>query len=375
MTTSTAASTTTSTADRRGLALHGLAVGHRVGRSLGRRRTHAVLTGLRAQARPGELTVLLGPNGAGKSTILRTVCGLQPALAGAVTVAGRDVARTRPGDLARLLAAVLTDRLDAGLLTAREVVALGRHPHTGATGHLTTADHTAVDRALADTGSTALAHRQLAELSDGERQRVLTARALAQDPDTIVLDEPTAFLDVPAKVALNLLLRDLARDGGRTVLATTHDLELALRVADHVWLLGRDATLHTGAPEDLVLSGALGAAFDSPQLAFDSALGTFTLRQNASARVRLDASGELVPILTRAMAREGIAVTDTADELTVTADNPGHYQVRQASAAPVVHATITNLLRHLRTVLSSPNPPLPNTAREGSSAQPKEPVR
>ncbi|HSA52299.1 MAG TPA: ABC transporter ATP-binding protein [Yinghuangia sp.] len=367
---------TTTTTDERGLRLHDLTVGHRVRGSFGRRRAQAVLTGLRAQARPGELTVLLGPNGAGKSTILRTVCGLQPSLAGSVTVAGRDVARTRPGELARLLAAVLTDRVDAGLLTAREVVALGRHPHTAAGGRLTSADRNAVERALADTGATGLAHRQLAELSDGERQRVLTARALAQDPDTIVLDEPTAFLDVPSKVALNLLLRDLARRGGRTVLATTHDLELALRVADHVWLVGRDAALHTGAPEDLVLSGALGAAFDTPHLAFDAALGAFTLRQDALARVRLNAPDELAPILTRALAREGIAVTDTDGELAVTATEWGHYQVRHREAASVVHTTVAELLRHLRTTVPSrgEKPATRPTTDDAPSSRRKEPV-
>lgn len=336
-----------------GLRLEDLTVGHRVHAGFGRKRAHAVAAGLRARAHPGELTVLLGPNGVGKSTILRTVCGLQPALAGRVTVAGHDVARTRPAELARLLAAVLTDRVDAGLLTARELVALGRHPHTGASGRLTVRDHEAVERALDDTGAAVLAHRRIGELSDGERQRVLTARALAQEPDTIVLDEPTAFLDVPGKVTLNLLLRDLAHDGGRTVITTTHDLELALRVADHVWLLDRDARLHTGAPEDLVLSGAIGAVFDTPDLAFDHDSGVFTLRRRTRARVRLTAADHLHPVLTRALGREGADVTDDDVPIRVHAPTATDYHLERVGHEPSRHTSVTTLLRDLRAVLGT----------------------
>ncbi|AXE27356.1 ABC transporter ATP-binding protein [Streptomyces globosus] len=292
-----------------GLVTQGLAVGYRA-RSprRGRGAERAVLTGLDLEARAGELTVLLGPNGAGKSTLLRTLCGLLPPLGGRIRIGGADLAQTSPTALARRLAVVLTDRVDPGLLSARELAGLGRHPHTGFTGRLTAADHAAVEWSLRAVGAEHLADRPAAELSDGERQRVLTARALAQEPEVVLLDEPTAFLDVPSRVALTVLLRDLARDRGLTVVVSTHDLELALRVADAVWLVDRASRVHAGAPEDLVRSGAVAGAFDADHLAFDPASGTFGLHRTARAAVAVDAPADVLPLLERALAREGLAV-------------------------------------------------------------------
>ncbi|MCH0540868.1 ABC transporter ATP-binding protein [Streptomyces sp. MUM 203J] len=314
-------------ADRAGgLSTQGLAVGYRTRSGSGRRAGQAVLSGLGLRARAGELTVLLGPNGAGKSTLLRTLCGLLPPLGGSIRIGGDDLARTPPTTLARRLAVVLTDRVDAGLLSVRELTGLGRHPHTGFTGRLTAADHAAVEWSLKAVGAHHLADRPAAELSDGERQRVLTARALAQEPEVVLLDEPTAFLDVPSRVALTVLLRDLARDKGLTVVVSTHDLELALRVADAVWLVDRDRHVHTGAPEDLIRAGAVGAAFDADHLAFDPASGTFGLRRTARADVAVDAPADVLPLLERALAREGLAVADAsrpAAGMSVSWDSAG----------------------------------------------------
>ncbi|MEU9251988.1 ABC transporter ATP-binding protein [Streptomyces sp. NPDC048270] len=291
-----------------GLTTEELAVGHRTRSLTGRGARRTVLSGLDLEARAGELTVLLGPNGAGKSTLLRTLCGLLPPLAGRIRLGGAGIAHEPPAALARRLAVVLTDRIDAGLLSVRELVGLGRHPHTGFTGRLAPADHAAVRWALEAVGADHLAERPAAELSDGERQRVLTARALAQEPEVVLLDEPTAFLDVPSRVALTVLLRDLARDRGLTVVVSTHDLELALRVADAVWLVDRDSRVHAGAPEDLIRTGAVGAAFDADHLAFDPRSGSFGLRRPSRGSVTVDAPPELLPLLERALAREGLAV-------------------------------------------------------------------
>ncbi|MDL2078219.1 ABC transporter ATP-binding protein [Streptomyces sp. GXMU-J15] len=290
-----------------GLETEELTVGYRT-RS---RSSRAVLSGLALHAAPGELTVLLGPNGAGKSTLLRTLCGLLPPLEGRIRIGGADLARTSPAALARRLAVVLTDRVDAGLLSVRELAGLGRHPHTGFTGRLTAADHAAVEWSLKAVGADHLADRPAAELSDGERQRVLTARALAQEPEVVLLDEPTAFLDVPSRVALTVLLRDLARDKGLTVVVSTHDLELALRVADAVWLVDRTSRVHAGAPEDLIRGGAVASAFDADHLAFDPLTGTFGLRRATRAAVAVDAPADVLPLVERALAREGLSVADT----------------------------------------------------------------
>lgn len=158
-------------------------------------------------------------------------------------------------------------------------MALGRHPHTGARGTLRAAGHAAVDGALAAVRATPFADRRVARLSDGERQRVLLARALAQEPELLLLDEPTAFLDAPSRVAVTGLLRRLARDRGMVVVASTHDVELALRVADRVWLLDRDGATPSGPPAELVADGALGRAFDSDELRFDAGAGTFVMRE------------------------------------------------------------------------------------------------
>ncbi|MBT2511373.1 ABC transporter ATP-binding protein [Streptomyces sp. ISL-98] len=333
-----------------GLSTDGLTVGYRTRAAFGRGTRRAVLEGLNLEARAGELTVLLGPNGAGKSTLLRTLCGLLPPLAGGVRIGGRPIAEESPAALARRLAVVLTDRVDAGLLSARELVALGRHPHTGFTGRLTPADHNAVQWALKAVAAAHLAHRPAVELSDGERQRVLTARALAQEPDVILLDEPTAFLDVPSRVALTVLLRDLARDKGLTVVVSTHDLELALRVADTVWLVDRSSHVHTGAPEDLISAGAVAAAFDADHLAFDPLSGSFGLRRAARATVALDAPSGLRPLLERALAREGLDVrhATTSHAAQVSADDDGNLTLRRADTV-VRTRSFHELTRTVRT--------------------------
>ena len=303
-----------------GFALHGLAVGYPSRRG---RAENRVLDGLDAAAEPGDLTVLIGPNGAGKSTLLRTLTGLQPPLAGTATLDGADVRRLTAAELARRLAVVLTERELPPLLTAREVAGLGRYQHTGFTGRLTAADHAAVDWALESVGALHLAGRQATELSDGERQRVLIARALAQEPAAIVLDEPTAFLDVTSRITVMGLLRRLARERSLAVIVSTHDLELALRIADRVWLIGPDRRLRTGTPEQLTLDGAISTVFDGSDLAFDAAAGVFVPQSPAAGSVLVTADSPHRPLLARALARYSWRMVDTgpADlEIAFTGD-------------------------------------------------------
>jgi iron complex transport system ATP-binding protein len=194
----------------------GLAVGYRSIRNLaGRSEDRVVLAGLDLELRAGELVCLLGPNGAGKSTLLRTLAGLQSPLSGRILADGEDVRRMPADTRARISAIVLTERLEAGNLTVAALAALGRHPHTGWTGRLREADRQAVRSGLEAAGAWELRARLFDELSDGEKQRVMLARALAQDPAVLLLDEPTAFLDLPRRVETIRILRDLARARGR----------------------------------------------------------------------------------------------------------------------------------------------------------------
>lgn len=192
-------------------------------------------------------------------------------------VEGRDIAESSIAELARQIAVVLTERIDPGMLSVRDIVGLGRTPHLGITGQLSSADREVIDWAMAAVDIEELAGRMMVELSDGQRQRVMTARALAQQPALLVLDEPTSFLDVPSRVELLDLLARLARDEGIAVLVSSHDLELVLRLADHVWLLGSDGRFTVGSPGSLAGSGLIAETFDRGRLHFDADHLVFTI--------------------------------------------------------------------------------------------------
>ena len=207
--------------------LDNLSIGYR-----SKKGTKAVASGITATIRGGELTCLIGPNGAGKSTLLRTLAGFLPKAAGTASLRGRDIGSYKPRELARLVGIVLTEKPDTGCMTVGELVALGRSPYTGFWGSCSDADRRAAARAMADVGIAHLAGRRVATLSDGERQKAMVAKALAQQTPVILLDEPTAFLDFPSKVETMRLLRGIARHTGKVVFMSTHDLDLALQAAD-----------------------------------------------------------------------------------------------------------------------------------------------
>ena len=227
-----------------------------------------VLEGLNLTVAAGELVGLLGPNGIGKSTLLRTLSKVQPALAGSIEIDGVSFERLSSAELARRIGVVLTERPAIGALPAYRLVELGRYPHVNWLGQLTAHDHDVVDWAIDSVSVRHLIGRDSNTLSDGERQRFMIARALAQEPSVLLLDEPTAFLDVASRVELMGLLRRLARDEGLAVILSTHDLELALRMADTVWLIGPDRFLHSGVPEDLILAGTVERVFSAKTIQF-----------------------------------------------------------------------------------------------------------
>lgn len=300
-----------------------------------RRRRIPVLVDLDVRLVPGSLTCLLGPNGSGKSTLLRTLAGLQPPLDGRLTLLDRDVRGLDRRELARLVGVVLTDRVTIGALSARDVVTLGRYPHRGWNGRPNPTDEAVVDWAIEATGAQPLADRDIGELSDGERQRVMIARALAQEPAVLLLDEPTAFLDVVGRVDVFGLLRRLAAATSRAVLTTTHDLELALSAADEIWLVDGDV-LRVGAPEDLVLDGSIARCFASDDVAFDDVDGTFRVRRTtAKGRACVHGPARAARWTVRALQRAGW-MPETADRVRLS-------------------ATVT---RRCTCTCTSPNPPI-----------------
>ena len=239
--------------------------------------TRVVASAINASIRKGELTCLLGANGVGKSTLLRTLSAFQPALGGDIMLYNPLTSSLMPltaysdKELSRVIGVVLTEKPDIRNMSVRELVALGRSPYTGFWGTLHEDDWQIVDEAVSDVGIDSLSSRMIHTLSDGERQKVMIAKALAQQTPVIYLDEPTAFLDFPSKVEMMQLLRKLAREQQKTIFLSTHDFELALQVADTLWLMegGADPRLNIGTPQELSASGALARYVERPGITFD----------------------------------------------------------------------------------------------------------
>lgn len=233
--------------------LSGLAIGYP-----GKHSVKIVAEGISESIRSGELTCLLGENGAGKSTLLRTLSGFLPSLSGEIMILGKSLRSYRERELATVIGVVLTEKTNLQNMTVTELVGMGRSPYTGFWGRLSAADRVKVGQALELVGISALSGRMVQTLSDGERQKVMIAKALAQETPIIFLDEPTAFLDYPSKVEILHLLHRLSQEMGKTVFLSTHDLELALRVADRVWLMTKQGGVKSGSPENLIIDRETG---------------------------------------------------------------------------------------------------------------------
>ena len=245
-----------------------------------------VVEDINANLLEGELTCLIGPNGIGKSTLLRTLSAFQPAIKGSIAIDGKRLDMLTDKEVSRQIGVVLTSKPKVQNITVTELVGLGRSPYTGFWGTLNSKDRDIVEDSISKTGITHLAERMIQTLSDGERQKVMIAKALAQQTPVIYLDEPTAFLDYPSKVDMLILLRNLAHETGKTIFLSTHDLELALQLADRLWLLHPATTeckskkdeqmerneektiLQIGTPEELSKTGALASFIERPGIHF-----------------------------------------------------------------------------------------------------------
>ena len=268
----------------------GLCIGYKTGKTV--KQVHA---GLDFKLRRGELTCLLGANGAGKSTLLRTLAASQPPLGGELDLLDKPVASYSERERSRAIGVVLTDKTQVGGLTVFELAALGRQPHTGFFGRLSREDKAIVSRALHAVGIGDKAGHYMAELSDGERQKVMIAKALVQECPVILLDEPTAFLDVVSRIEIMSLLHRLAVDEGKTILLSTHDIEQALVLSDRLWLLTPEHGLECGVTEDLILAGRMDALFSRQEhIRFDLMHGIYSPTVEGCKCVFLKADDEIL---------------------------------------------------------------------------------
>lgn len=235
-----------------------------------KRGSKVLAEGLDLNLSPGQFICLLGPNGAGKTTLLRTLSGALPPLAGSIDLDGHALSDLTPRIRAERISVVLTGSMPPVSMQAKAFVALGRHPHSNWTGRLGENDLFCIDWALQTVDATALANRQMGDLSDGERQKISIARALAQKAPIMLLDEPTAYLDLPHRIRTMALLRRLAHEKQMSILLSTHDLDLALKQADQLWLLDAAGSIHRDSPEALAREGLLAETFREKTLGWDA---------------------------------------------------------------------------------------------------------
>lgn len=265
-----------------------------------------ILNDLDFQLFSGELTCLLGPNGVGKSTLIKAILGQIKPWKGEILIETQSLENLGVEELAKRISVVLTDPVFPGNMTVGQLVALGRTPHTGWSGKLSGKDREIVEKALSDTKITYLQNERLSEISDGQRQKAMIARALAQDGKLMILDEPTAHLDLLNRFEIMELLRDIAAQKSKAILVVTHDLDIAIETADRFWLLNCGTPLISGKPEDLIISGKINQLLPGEKYRFSVERGKL---ESEIQDLRFEISGpkELVFWTRKAIQKAGIS--------------------------------------------------------------------
>jgi len=304
------------------LEIQNLEIGYPVSKST----FFSLFSSINLSASKGELIAIVGKNGVGKSTLLRSIAGLQHSKKGQVTINNKLIGDYSRSEFAGLVSFVSTEIIQVNNLRVFDLVALGRFPHTNWFGKLEEKDINAVNKALKMVGMERFAHKNINEISDGERQRVMIARTLAQDTQVIILDEPTAFLDLPNKYEIVHLLNNLAKtenlpDGkvGKTIIFSTHDLNIAIQEADKIWLMLSDG-ITEGAPEDLILNETFNHLFDHTNLNFDKIKGDFRMKRKHSKKIGLLGDGIYYTWTKKALERLNFSVdkgNDTIPHVTI----------------------------------------------------------
>ena len=293
------------------ISIQGLSIGY-----IHKKETKVIAKDMDATICSGELTCLLGANGAGKSTLLRTLSAFLQPLGGDIWIQGKRLVDYSDKELATVIGVVLTEKCQLRNMTVTELVEMGRSPYTGFWGTLSKNDRRIVEDAIALVRIEDLKERMVHTLSDGERQKVMIAKALAQETPVIFLDEPTAFLDYPSKVEILHLLHRLSREMNKTIFLSTHDLELALQIADQIWLMDREKGVIAGTPEDLALDGSLENFFYHRKgIAFEKSTGLYRIDNEFHRSVCLKGTSERYTMVQKALRRNGIDASMDVDSL------------------------------------------------------------
>ncbi|HLF34920.1 MAG TPA: ABC transporter ATP-binding protein [Cyclobacteriaceae bacterium] len=288
---------------------HDLAAGYASGKQ-----KKIILSHIQIEIFPGEIVCLAGANGIGKSTLLKTLAGLLPPVSGSIMLKGKPVVSYTRQEIARLISVVLTTRIPIGNLRAREVVALGRYPYTNWLGLHSAEDEEKIKIAFGMTGTRELESMLIYELSDGQLQKIMVARALAQDSEVILLDEPTAHLDLHNKISIMKLLKDLSSKTGKGILVATHELELAFQVSDRLILIRENGTLESGTPEDLILKGSIDSFMNYSSVIFDKSSGKFLPVRSPGPALMVHGTGIPYVWTKNALERSGYSVAREGSE-------------------------------------------------------------
>lgn len=320
------------------LSLKDLSVGYKTSKQ-----ELVVLKDINLELKHGELVCFMGPNGVGKSTMLRTIAGVQKPLSGRILIEEKDLYSLTVADLSTKISLVLTDPINAGNMTGRELVALGRYPYLGWRIDFRKEDLLKIEEAISLADVSSYADKKMHELSDGQLQKMMIARALCQDTPIMILDEPTAHLDLNNRVSVINLLKELTRKTGKSILIATHELDLALQSADRLWLAGYNTPVVSGFPEDMVLNGAIDQVFELK--GFDLKTGQLK-KKSLGKKVSLEGAGYQYLWTKNALERNGYEISEhTNFTIRVSSTNNLSWEIEKEGV--VVTNTLEELIHYL----------------------------
>lgn len=329
-----------------------------IGFYINNHKKRSVYSGINLSSGKGELVALIGQNGIGKSTLLRTLANLQEPLSGKVYINGAEINKLKRTEAARVISFVSTEAVRIANLKVFDLVALGRFPHTNWAGRLKQYDTKLVQEAIKITGLEGFEQKPVSEISDGERQRAMIARTLAQETEVMILDEPTAFLDLPGKYEIVQILNNLATGRGKSIIFSTHDLNIAINRADKIILMLPDEIV-TGAPEDLILNDRFEDIFQDSDLSFNMQKGDFLLPNEYIGDIGFSGKGLTGHWTKKALERIGFKVTVSAGHEWIVDVKEINDIIKinlKAGNKNFEFSSIYHLSKHLKSLFKNPQP-------------------